>query len=111
MFDSPRLGMCYDSGHGNHIKSNGTGREMLRRFGHRLMALHLHDNNGLGDQHLFPFDGTVDWPPLMREIAAHGYKGPTTLELNDNYPELTMEEFLQASFARAKKLDDLRKQQ
>ena len=110
MFDSPRLGMCYDSGHGNHIKSNGTGQEMLRRFGHRLMALHLHDNNGLGDRHLLPFDGSVDWPLLMRQIGALGYKGPTTLELNDNYPELTMREFLRVSFERAKKLDDLRKQ-
>ena len=108
MFDSPRLGMCYDSGHGNHFGSKGTGREMLRRFGHRLKALHLNDNNGLGDQHLLPFDGTVDWPPLMRQIAELGYKGPTTLELNDNYPEWTMTEFLRVSFERAKRLDDLR---
>jgi len=101
--------MCYDSGHGNTIKSNGTGKEMLRRFGHRLMALHLHDNDGSGDQHRLPFDGNVDWPSLMRQIEALGYKGPTTLEMGGPYPELTAEEFLRAAFARAKKLDALRK--
>jgi len=109
MFDSPRLGMCYDSGHGNTLKSEGTGKEMLKRFGHRLMALHLHDNDGLGDQHRLPFDGSVDWPPLMRQIEALGYRGSTTLEMGGAYPELTTEEFLRAAFERAVKLHGMRK--
>jgi len=109
MFDSPKLGMCYDSGHGNTVNSNGTGKEMLRRFGHRLMALHLHDNDGLGDQHRLPFDGSVDWPSLMRQIEALGYKGPTTLEMGGAYPELTAEEFLHRAYARAVKLHEMRK--
>jgi len=108
MFDSPRFGMCYDSGHGNTFKSIGTGKEMLRRFGHKLMALHLHDNDGSGDQHLLPFDGTVDWPSLMRQVEALGYKGPTTLEMGGVYPELTAEEFLRRAYARAVKLHEMR---
>ncbi|MCL2507723.1 MAG: sugar phosphate isomerase/epimerase [Oscillospiraceae bacterium] len=108
-FDSPRLGMCYDSGHGNTDNSLGYGKEMLRRFGHRLMALHLHDNDGSRDQHRLPFDGSVDWPSLMRQIEELGYKGPTTLELGGAYPELTTEEFLREAFERAAKLDALRK--
>jgi len=110
MFDSPRLGMCYDSGHGNTVKSNGTGQEMLKRFGHRLMALHLHDNDGTGDRHRLPFDGNIDWPSLMRQIEALGYKGPTTLEMGGAYPELTAEEFLRTAFERAARLDALRRQ-
>jgi len=109
MLDSPRFGMCYDSGHGNTIHSRGTGKEMLKRFGRRLMALHLHDNDGMGDRHRLPFDGTIDWPALMRQIEALGYKGPTTLEMGGAYPDLAAEEFLCAAFERAKKLDDMRK--
>ncbi|MCL2512960.1 MAG: sugar phosphate isomerase/epimerase [Oscillospiraceae bacterium] len=111
MFGSQRLGMCYDSGHGNVLHSNGTGRKMLKRFGHRLTALHLHDNDGSGDRHRLPFDGSIDWPTLMRQIEELGYKGPTTLEMGGEYPDLTAEEFLGIAFERAKKLDDLRKRQ
>jgi len=109
MFDSPRFGMCYDSGHGNTAKSNGTGQEMLRRFGHRLMALHLHDNDGLGDQHRLPFDGNIDWPALMRQVEALGYRGPTTLEMGGAYPKLATEEFLRRAYERAVKLHGMRK--
>jgi len=107
-FDSPHLGMCYDSGHGNVRDSLGRGREMLDRFGRRLKALHLHDNDGSSDQHLLPFDGTVDWPALMRKIAAAGYQGPTTLEAGSGYPQLATEEYLARAYERAKQLEDLR---
>jgi len=109
MFGSPRLGMCYDSGHGNADKSGGTGIGMLTRFGHKLMALHLHDNNGINDQHLLPFDGTVDWSAIMRRINDTVYTGPTTLEMGGNYPDMTAEEFIYTAFERAKKLDAMRK--
>jgi len=109
LFDSTRFGLCYDSGHGNHANSNGTGKELLRRFGHRLMALHLHDNDGTGDQHRLPFDGSIDWPALMRQIEALGYRGPTTLEMGGPYPELTAEEFLRLAYERAVKLHEMRK--
>ena len=106
-FDSPMLGMCYDSGHGNAYNSRGTGREMLVRFGTRLKALHLHDNDTTSDQHRLPGEGTIDWPQLMGEIARTGYRGPTTLELG-SYPELGVGEFLALACERAKELEALR---
>ncbi|MDR2687895.1 MAG: sugar phosphate isomerase/epimerase [Oscillospiraceae bacterium] len=107
-FDSPALGMCYDSGHANVHTSLGRGVEMLSRFGRRLTALHLHDNDRTGDQHLLPFDGTVDWPALMGKIAASGYRGPTTLEAGSGYPQLATEEYLARAYERAKRLEALR---
>ncbi|MCL1951910.1 MAG: sugar phosphate isomerase/epimerase [Oscillospiraceae bacterium] len=107
-FDSPALGMCYDSGHGNVHNSLGRGVAMLERFGHRLKALHLHDNDRAADQHLLPFDGTIDWPWLMRKIAEKGYRGPTTLEAGSGYPQLTTEEYLGRAYERAVKLEALR---
>ena len=44
------------------------------------MALHLHDNNRIDDQHLIPFDGTIDWQTTMRQIRQSGYKGAIALE-------------------------------
>lgn len=108
MFDSPKLGICYDSGHANVNNNNGHGRAMLKKFGHRLKALHLHDNDGSGDQHIMPFDGNIDWADLMAEIKNTGYTGPTTLELDGGYPHLSIEEYLKLAYERALKIDALR---
>jgi len=104
---SPRFGFCLDSGH--HHARAVPEIDMLARFGRRLMALHLHDNDAMDDQHLLPFDGTADWPAQMRAIAAAGYRGPTTLEVvNEGYSQLAPEEFLALAYERAVKLEQLR---
>ena len=74
----PFTRFCYDSGH--HF-GWGKGEPYLERYGSRLAALHLHDNDGTRDQHLLPFDGAVDWPALMARLAATGYDGALTLEV------------------------------
>ena len=69
---SKRIGFCFDSGHQNCRTPNV---DLLDLYGSRLMALHLHDNEGLTtvegrkDQHRLPFDGTIDWPSTMKKIA------------------------------------------
>ncbi len=55
------VGLCYDSGHGN---ITGDGLDQLESLKQRLIALHLHDNDGNGDDHLPLFSGTVYWPRL-----------------------------------------------
>jgi len=106
--DSPRFGFCLDSGH--HHAREAPEEDMLARFGHRLMSLHLHDNHGTDDRHLLPFDGTADWPAQMRAIAATGYGGPTALEvLPRGYENLSPEEFLALAYERAKQIDALRR--
>lgn len=106
---SQRFGFCLDSGH--HHAREVPEIDFLTRFGHRLMALHLHDNDSTDDQHLLPFDGTVDWPAQMRGIAETGYQGPTTLEVvNEGYQDKTPEEFLALAYERAKRLEQLRNQ-
>ena len=111
-FDSPRFGFCFDSGHW-HARYRDF--DWLGRWPERLMALHLHDNYGCetenhDDQHLLPFDGTLDWPPLMRKIAQTGYAKPTTLEIarKVGYQDISPEEFLARAFERAKRLEALR---
>lgn len=103
--DSSRAGFCYDSGHHNYWSPNC---DLLTQFGSRLMALHLHDNNRVEDQHLLPFDGTIDWVTTMHRIKQYGYSGSVTLEVeNVGYENLSPEEFLQLAFERAKRLEKL----
>jgi len=103
--DSPRAGFCYDSGHNNCRMPAG---DLLKKFGSRLMALHLHDNDGSGDQHLLPFDGTIDWPDTMKRIAGTGYKGALALESdNTGYEDLPPDQFLSMAIERAKKLESM----
>lgn len=64
------VGLCYDCGHGNMIPD---GLDWLEALRDRLISVHLHDNDGAGDQHLPPFRGTVDWPRLMDILARSAY--------------------------------------
>lgn len=83
--DSPRLGFCYDSGHDHVFGGRGSG--LLDRHAGRLMALHLHDNDGVSDQHRIPGHGSIDWPQLAKSLRASGYAGPLSLEVSDMLPE------------------------
>ena len=110
--DSPRAGFCYDIGHHNCRTPND---DVLSAFGSRLMALHLHDNDGriIGageeDQHRLPFDGTIDWPATMRKISENAYSGAVALEvINWGYENLSAEAFLHMAFERAKQLETLK---
>jgi sugar phosphate isomerase/epimerase len=77
-YDEGYLGLCYDSGHGN---MGGKGLDHLEQVKDRLIALHLHDNDGMDDQHKIPFTGTVDWARLARIIAESPCNGPLNLEV------------------------------
>ncbi len=63
----PDLGICYDTGHG-HLQNATPVFENIR-------TTHLHDNNGEKDEHLWPFDGTMDWPALIEQLVLANYKG------------------------------------
>ena len=57
--DKLSCGVCWDTGHANI--SGYKQSEQLKTIGDRLEALHIHDNDGIKDSHLPPFDGSVDW--------------------------------------------------
>lgn len=104
--DSSRLGFCYDSGH--HY-SRYPNEDLLMMFGSKLMAVHLHDNNGKLGQHGLPFDGTNNWEIIMKQIVLCNYNGNIALEpMNWEYEMMTIEEFLVEAYKRAKKLECLR---
>jgi sugar phosphate isomerase/epimerase len=99
------VGLCYDSGHGNKGED---GLRHLDRLKHRLIAVHLHDNDGTADQHLIPFTGTVDWERLAQILSCSPYTGPVNIETMMHKTGLTDEgDFLARTYAAATRVNHL----
>lgn len=97
---SPRLGFCYDSGHENCFTK---GADLLAKYGSKLMALHLHDNDGKGDQHLIPREGSINWPVIRRKLQETGYTGAIALEaIKPDCDGETAEAYLKRAYQAAK---------
>lgn len=77
----PDLGLHLDVGHANLRVPYNTTEALLARYGARLRHVHLHDNNGDGDQHLPLGVGSIDLPRMVRAIRQSGYDGTITLEV------------------------------
>jgi sugar phosphate isomerase/epimerase len=77
------LGYVFDTGHA-HI---GPGIEHeFDAMKERIRSLHVHDNNGIDDKHLFPTlskDGTVKWPRTMELLRSRPNQYPLLLELKE----------------------------
>lgn len=76
---SPAIGITLDTSHANVAKLNIA--EAVREFGSHLVATHISDNNGSGDQHLVPGSGTINWPEVMIAFRDIAYKGIFNLEI------------------------------
>lgn len=84
VIDSPYLGFCYDSGHENCFTKD---IDFLHSYGNKLMALHLHDNDGTGDQHRVPGEGMVNWEKVKKQISNSVYTGAITMEVTNEFSE------------------------
>lgn len=90
------VGLCYDSGHGNMIPD---GLQQLEQMKQRLIAIHLHDNDGQSDQHKPLFSGTVKWEQLARIITTSAYKKCISMEVAMRNTTITDEVyFLNAAY-------------
>jgi sugar phosphate isomerase/epimerase len=86
--DSDTFGICLDTGH-SHIFSNYiSDLNEARRY---LLSLHLHDNNGEEDEHLFPYEGNIDFDYIIGFLRTSHFQGVATLELNGENKEDTKE--------------------
>ncbi len=78
--DRKNLGVCLDSGHVN-IGGTVKPEDAIKKVGHLLLTLHLHDNNGDGDFHLVPGRGNIDWRGVAKALRDVSYNGVLNLEL------------------------------
>jgi Sugar phosphate isomerases/epimerases len=74
---------CLDVGHA-HLTGD-TPENMARILGNRLETLHVHDNNGLNDEHKIPYHGTINWDNFLKVLPEIGYKGSFSFEAGDFY--------------------------
>ena len=119
--DSPFLGICYDVGHANNYPPR---IDMLKTWGHKLFAIHLHDNYGgteheyddKKDYHFLPFDGNINFKKVIHEIVTAGWSGEIGLELHrvinpkfglQKYDHMAPLEFLREARKRGEKLRKL----
>jgi sugar phosphate isomerase/epimerase len=99
----------FDVGHA-HLSDDQEGERIAKSFEplkDLVASAHIHDNHGEKDEHLPPFDGTIDWASTMNVLSSAPSRDlPLTLELKEksgqDAPSLT-----EQLSAGAKSLDRL----
>ena len=71
---------CVDIGHAEMAGLNTSAKTMLTYLGDRVQAIHLHDNDLLGDYHVIPFDMKIDYNEVIDALKSINYTGDITLE-------------------------------
>ena len=105
--ESPARKFCYDCGH-ERLYDGGDG--VLERYGKDLIAVHLHDNGGVRDDHLPPFTGCIDWERLanrLRPYYAANPALPVTLELKQSGGGLGGLALAREAYAAACRIEEL----
>lgn len=76
--------ICVDTGHSNTSVRFGDPSvgDVIRMYGKNISCLHLHDNDGVHDQHKVPMTGTIDWEDVCKALDEIGYEGVYNLEVN-----------------------------
>ena len=81
-FNDPRIGCCWDFGHGKlAMGTDERHAEAIRTMGKRIVCTHIHDNYYKKDLHLPPFMGEANWELLMKALKDIGYSGNLTFEI------------------------------
>jgi sugar phosphate isomerase/epimerase len=75
------VGVCLDLGHA-HITVGVV--DAIATLGPRIVSLHVHDNHGFKDEHLWPGDGTIDWPSTAAALKALPAQPAAVLEIGYN---------------------------
>ena len=77
------MGFVFDIGHAHIMQGVEHEFELMKE---RIRSLHIHDNNGKEDKHLFPMiaeGGTIDWQKAMALLRSRPQQYPLLLELKE----------------------------
>lgn len=101
-----QAGICFDVG---HCHAHFQDEFNFDLFVDRIFAVHLHDNDGSSDQHLLPFEGTIEWESVIRNLKKCHYCGPITLEIvyRNDYLSMSPVEFYKKGYEVANKLNEM----
>ena len=101
---------CLDIGHAEMRGLDTNAVEMIHTLGHRLQALHVHDNDKWLDSHQIPFSMNIDFTAVVKALKEIGYPGDMTLEANAYLKGRTPENILDGMkdmAAAARRLRDM----
>lgn len=101
---------CLDLGHAEMAGSGSGAANMIRALGHRLQALHIHDNDKLHDSHQIPFSMAMDFDVIVKALKDIGYSGYLTLEADQYLKAFDADNVfdgMKELSAAAKKLSDM----
>ena len=105
------VGICFDSGHYHcHFKDDFD----FGLFKDKIFCVHIHDNYGKIDDHLLPYDGTLDYSKVINGLKSANYKGYTTLEIcyRMNYVDkISLNDFYIKGYKIGEELDKLLKEE
>ena len=86
------VGTCLDTGHAYLAQDLPS---VVHKLSYHLRMVHVNDNNGTGDDHLPPGEGSIDWPEVIAQLDSYNFRGALILELSARHGidyEKTMEE-------------------
>ncbi|HUB30631.1 MAG TPA: sugar phosphate isomerase/epimerase family protein [Terracidiphilus sp.] len=92
------VGVCLDLGHAHLSQSVA---EAIAILGQRIASVHVHDNHGVRDEHLWPGDGTIDWPAVTKTLQALANPPAAVLEISYtlNDPPASIPERIEKAYA------------
>jgi sugar phosphate isomerase/epimerase len=81
LVEAPHLRLTLDIG---HLQCQGElpMADQVRRWGPRLVNVHLEDMRRARHEHLMFGEGEIDFPPVLRALADVGYQGGIHVELS-----------------------------
>lgn len=89
-FDGADIGICMDFGHAHLM---GDVADAIETAAEHLLTTHVHDNRRREDDHLVPYQGSIDWASSMLTMRKIGYEGTYLLEIaNTGTPAAVLEE-------------------
>jgi sugar phosphate isomerase/epimerase len=75
------VGVCLDLGHAHMTVGVA---EAIATLGERIGSVHVHDNHGVKDEHLWPGDGTIDWPATAKALGGLAANPAAVLEISSS---------------------------
>ena len=92
-----QIDVCLDLGHA-HI-SPGIP-EAIGILGKRIAELHVHDNHGFKDEHLWPGDGTIDWSSTREALKSLPNPPAAVLEIGYDLEHTDISDRIRQSFEK-----------
>ena len=76
--DAPHAGICLDFGHAHLM---GDVADAVETAAEHVIATHVHDNRRKDDEHLVPYQGSINWDMALTTMQKIGYDATYLMEL------------------------------